>query len=134
MSDRIPSFHDGYVTGLLFDKKRVTLLLTRVSGEAAELTLQSVEVFHACDVRQGNIILDIEVIRNEKPAPHVMKRLFGPPHPSAEQRHHDAYEKVVAAKSAAVEAGSAIVVLVTPSYGADIAAFCASATLKWLSK
>jgi hypothetical protein len=93
--------------------------------------LSGLEALHAEDVREGNIIYAVELVRSTVPSETTLIRLFRSPHPSAAAQYHEAHKRLIADKTAKVVAGNAVVAVITSSYGADLVAFCASATLKF---
>jgi hypothetical protein len=59
----IPNFHDGYFDGLwISDQKKVHLFVRTVEGERFTLVLDGVKSLRASDVREGNIILALELL------------------------------------------------------------------------
>jgi hypothetical protein len=132
MNSLTPSFHDGNLLGIQLAAGQVALSLKRVNGENYELTLHSLEALQVDDFREGNIIFDIEVICGGAPSAEALESLFVSPHPSAAKKYHDTHAQFLSGKVAKVGAGEATVVRITSSYGADIVAYCASATLKAL--
>jgi|SRR5579859_1853206 len=61
-----PNFHDGFVDGLLLHKSRIHVFLRTVSGEKYTLILHDVEALRANDLREGNIILDVEFFESNQ--------------------------------------------------------------------
>jgi hypothetical protein len=56
----------------------------------------------------------------------VLERLFSAPHPDAAKEYHDAYTKLLNDKVEAVLTGAAVMLLISPSYGAEVAVMGAS--------
>ncbi|WP_441707066.1 hypothetical protein [Hyphomicrobium sp. 2TAF46] len=129
----IPSFHDGNLTGVQLAEGQVTLTLKRVDGQMYELVLSSVQALQMDDFREGNIINRLRVIQGSVPHSEILERLFPPPHPSAAENYHAAHAKSLQTKALKVEAGEAVVILIDPSYGADLVAFCDRITITALT-
>jgi hypothetical protein len=132
MNSLNPSFHDGNLLGIQLAAGEAALSLKRVNGENYELTLNSLEALQMDDFREGNIIFEIEIINGRAPSAEALERLFVSPHPGAAAKYHDTHAQFLSSKVAKVEAGEATVIRITSSYGADIVAYCASATLRAL--
>ncbi|WP_295632118.1 hypothetical protein [Novosphingobium sp.] len=121
----IPRFHDGYVTGLRLRDEAVTIYLQDVSGSDYELLLEGLEALHVENFREGNVILVAEVVTGRTPdADTDFDSLFIPPHPSADAQYHDAHGLVLKRQIARIETGELSLVLIVPSYGADLLATC----------
>ncbi|MBC7032573.1 hypothetical protein G6O48_27085, partial [Salmonella enterica subsp. enterica serovar Enteritidis] len=74
---------------------------------------------------EGNIILSIEVVTGERPAENIpLDRLLAPPHPSAAAEYHMRHAALVERRLAAIEDGTASLVILLSSYGADLLALC----------
>jgi hypothetical protein len=125
MAQEIPHFHDGYLTGIILNEQGATVYLCQVTGEEYALTLSGLEALQMEDFRQGNIISMVEVIRGNVPSGHsCLERLFQPPHPSADQKYHDAHDAVIAKQSARIASGEVSLLKISPSYGGDLLAIC----------
>jgi len=132
----VPSFHDGYLTSIAVGDKCATLGFTRSDGAQFELDLLGVEALQIEDFRQGNIVYELEIVSGRDPASYdntrALERLFIPPHPSAEACYHEASAAFRARQVEKIKNGEALLVIVSPSYGADLAAYCASVRLRAL--
>jgi hypothetical protein len=63
----IPDFHDRSFDGLwISDQKRIHLFLRTVEGERFTLLLDGVKLLRALNVREGNIILDLNSLDSAK--------------------------------------------------------------------
>ncbi|WP_420381753.1 hypothetical protein [Novosphingobium sp.] len=121
----IPRFHDGNVTGLRLRDGAATIYLRDVSGSDFELLLEGLEALHVEDFREGNIILVAEVVTGRAPdADTDFDSLFTPPHPSADAKYHDAHALQLKRQIARIESGEVSLVMIVPSYGADLLATC----------
>jgi len=129
-----PSFHDGYLISISVGDKRAALGFKKSDGSQYELVLDGVE--HLCmdDFREGNIVMDLEVITGRDPAGYDndlrLARLFMAPHPNAEPRYHEAHASFLASRIERIKSGEAVLVTVSPSYGAELVAYCASVRLR----
>ncbi|WP_420381431.1 hypothetical protein [Novosphingobium sp.] len=122
----IPSFHDAKLIGVALDGKRATLIVMQVNGEKWQVAIHDVQALQMDEFREGNIISYFEAVSGEKVPRNVLEILFTPPHPSAAEEYHAAHARLLDAKSALVQAGEAVLVMITPSYGAEFAAFGAA--------
>jgi hypothetical protein len=74
----IPDFHDGYFDGLrIGPSKRVNLFLRTQDGTSFTLILQEVDALALCEIKQGNIILDLVFRSTGELSPSDMAELFG---------------------------------------------------------
>ncbi|WP_333605186.1 hypothetical protein [Novosphingobium sp.] len=119
----VPGFHDALLTGISLAEKRVILAISRVNGELWHAIVHGVQALQVDEFREGNIISHFEVVAGSEPSRDILKRLFTPPHPAAEQQYHDAHAQLLDAKSRMVRDSEAVLVMVIPSYGAELAAF-----------
>lgn len=77
------------------------------------------------DFRQGNTISMVEVVTGHAPYEHSgLERLFEPPHPSAAEPYHREHTTIIEKQSARIAAGEVSMVIIVPSYGADLMAIC----------
>jgi hypothetical protein len=115
------------------------LALRDVSRADFELAMAGVEAFHTDDLREGNIILELEVVTKDEPAmqhldaddlAEIMERLFPGPHESAASKYHEDHSMFLARQLARVASGSLTLVVIEPAYGADLVAACETATLR----
>lgn len=128
MAEIFPSFHDGYMTGVAVGENSATLSLRRADGEAWQVRLTAVQALKMDDFRQGNIILSLETFSGTASDVALIERLYEAPHPSADTKYHDAHFQLVSRKMAAIEGGEATLLVLTPSYGADLVALCGAVT------
>lgn len=122
----IPSFHDGLLTGISVSEKCAVLFVTRVDDTRWRLDLEGVSGLRADDFRQGNIISHLEVISGVPPRRDWLEELFGGPHPSAAPEYHDKHRDCLDRMTRSVQSGEASLLVVTPSYGCELLALCAS--------
>jgi len=102
-----------------------------VNGPEYELLLEGLEALHVEDFREGNIISLVEIVTGHPPhADTDFDRLFVPPHPSAAEQYHDAHALVLKRQIARIENGETSLVLIVPSYGADLLAVCREAIFR----
>lgn len=120
----LPSFHDGLLCGLSVTETTATLSLVEVDGRRWSVELTGVRHLKADDFRQGNIVLDLEVVTGEPPPPRWLEKLLPAPHPEAAAQHHDAHRSHVDEVSAGIAAGALMLVVLSPSYGCELWAIC----------
>jgi hypothetical protein len=131
----IPSFHDCQVTSIALGDNVATVGLRKPDGSAYELILGGLEALQVDDFRQGNIVFDVAVItslqKTEEPSfRELLERLFPGPHTQAADHFHEAHATFLAQKIAKVSSAEAVLLTITPSYGCDLVAYCASAELR----
>lgn len=135
----MPSFQDGRLDAVALGADDVSVGLRDSQGNGYALELEGLEALQIDGFRKSNVISLIQVITARKPLPQgldeedvldLMNLLFPPPHPMAEQTHHDAHAAMVAQSLARIEAGEATLVVIDPSCGADLVALCAKASLR----
>jgi hypothetical protein len=130
----IPSFHDGHVTSIVLGEKAATLGLKKSDGLDFELLLSGVEALQVEDFRQGNIVLELQVIAGRDPKvvgiDEYLERLFPSPHAKAASKYHETHSAFLAARIAKIISGEAALVIVTPSYGCNLVAYCTAAVLR----
>ncbi|WP_226018574.1 hypothetical protein [Novosphingobium sp. FKTRR1] len=130
MVPELSHFHDGLLTGIVLGEQAATIFLRKSTGEDYTLMLSGLEVLQMEDFRQGNIILMIEVVSGQLPYLHSgFERLFVPPHPAAAEQYHQAHAGVVARQASRIATGEASLVVIVPSYGADLLAICREVSL-----
>ncbi|MFC0684163.1 hypothetical protein [Novosphingobium clariflavum] len=125
MAHVFSDFHDGELTGIVLGSETATVFLRQATGDEYTLTLAGLEVLQMQDFRQGNVISMIEVVTGQAPCEHSgLERLFDPPHPSAAEPYHIEHAKIIEKQSARIAAGEVSMVVIVPSYGADLIAIC----------
>jgi len=123
--ESLPNFHDGFVIGLRLQDGAATIYLRQVSGVEYELLLEGLEALQVEDLREGNIISLVDVVTGRKPdADTNFDRLFVSPHPAAAAQYHDTHALVLQRQIARIENGEISLVVIVPSYGADLLAVC----------
>ncbi|MGN7999518.1 hypothetical protein [Sphingomonas sp. 22176] len=128
MAEVSPSFHDGYMTGIAVGEGTATLSLKRANGEAWQLRLTAVQALKMDDFSQGNIILSLETFSSTPLDGALIERLYEAPHPSVAAKYRDAHLQLISRKMAMIEGGEATLLVLTPSYGADLVALCGAVT------
>jgi hypothetical protein len=127
-------FHDGYLTGISLGERSACLGLKTDTGERYELDLIGVHRLRADDFRQGNIILDLEVITGRAPPVsefnRQMERLDETPSADVAPSYHDARSSRIEKIFVQIVAGETTLVIVNPTYGCDLVALCSSAVLR----
>ena len=125
----IPNFHDGYLTGVRLRDKSATIYVQRVDGVNYEIGLVGLEALQAEDFRQGNIISAVEVIVGCTPSEYIeFDRVFPPPHPDTAKKYHRAHALFVQRQRGRIERGEISLLVINPSYGADLLATCLEIT------
>lgn len=75
-----PSFHDGFLTTIALRDGGATLGLRQAGGDAYDLELSGLEALQVDDLRQGNIVSELEIVSGERPnsqgLTERMERLF----------------------------------------------------------
>jgi hypothetical protein len=129
--ESIPHFNDGYITGLRLRTGAATIYLQQPDGSDFDLELDGLEALHLSDFRQGNIISMVEVVSGAAPYIHTnFDNLFPSPHPSAAATFHEKHALFVRQQIARIESADTSLVIITPSYGAEMLAICRKATCR----
>jgi len=130
MAPEVPHFHDGSLDGIILGENSAKVFLRQSTGEGHTLTLSGLETLQMEDFRQGNTISMVEVVSGRLPYEHSgLERLFVPPHPSAAEEYHAAHAEVMRKQSARIAAGEVSLVVIVPSYGANLLAICRTISL-----
>lgn len=130
MASEFPYFHDGSLDGITLGEESAKIFLRKATGEQHTLMLFGLEVLQMEDFRQGNTIAMVEVVNGRLPYEFSgLERLFGPPHPSAAKEYHAAHAEILRKQSARIAAGEVYLVVIAPSYGADLLAICREVSL-----
>ena len=128
MSDTFLDFHDGQLTGIRLFEQSAVLYLRRLDASEHELTLEGLEVLEMSGFRQGNIVQTVEVVTGSLPYEHAgLQRLTGSPHPAAEAKYHQAAARILERECQRIARGETTLVIVHPTYGADLIAICSNA-------
>lgn len=134
----LTGLHDGQLRSIAVDGKRAVLGLTHVDGRCFRLELEGVEALCMDGFREGNIILELQVITGPdfdeaglSPGDVLanLEALFLRPHPAAAARYHAEYDAFRDRQLSRLESGTARLVLLEPAYGAELLAYCTSAEL-----
>jgi hypothetical protein len=127
--ETIPQFHDGYVMGLRTGDEAATIYLQQVDGSDFDLVLDGLEALQIKDFRQGNIISTLEVVKGHMPYSQIdFDDLYPPPHSSAAAQYHEGHTAFIERQMTRIENGELCLVIITPSYGADLIAVCRDAS------
>jgi hypothetical protein len=138
MNSKAFPFHDGYLVSVSVREHTAVLGLKQVSGDEFVMTLGGVEALSIDGFRQGNIIFDLWMVSGKQPTnedlqtmelAEVMEVLFPGPHPEAAAQYHEAHAAFLETKLERIRSGKASLILISPAYGADLFAFCASVDL-----
>jgi hypothetical protein len=130
--------HDGTLTSVAVGEGGAVLLLTHVDGRQFKLILSGVESLVINDFREGNIILELQVVVGSRfdefglsagDIRAAFEMLFTRPHADADAEYHDAYDVALDKQIRRLEDGDMRLVILDPAYGADLLAFCASAEI-----
>jgi hypothetical protein len=123
-----PGFHDGHLMGIeLVDDKAAVLKLRNLSGERYSCKLSGVERLLCVGFAESNIVGDIYIFSGIAPPVDILRTLMIAPHPSAEEKYHLQYEKVIQSKVQLVTTGASTLLAIDTSYGGDLYALCRSA-------
>jgi hypothetical protein len=120
----LPTFHDGYLTGLAVSDRAATFSITRSDGVPWRIDLSGVQRLKADDFREGNIISHVEAVTGEEPSRGLLEMLVMGPHQNAAQEYHDKHHALIDALVQRVMAGSLSLLSITPSYGCEVIALC----------
>ena len=102
-----PNLHDGRLLGIAIPADRsVEVAVADVAGEGYTIVLEDVLAFHASDFWEGNIILDVTIMRGEEVRLSDLEPLGGQMH-----------EKNLRETLGQIAAKSLFVVQLCPSYG-----------------
>lgn len=120
----LPSFHDGLLCGLSVAETTATLSLVEADGRRWSVGLTGVRYLKADDFRQGNIVLDLELITGG-PLPRAwLEKLLPAPHPEVAAVYRDAHRAHLDELEAGIAAGALTLVVLSPSYGCELLAIC----------
>src|ERR1700754_935352 len=107
-----PDLHDGLLNGVLVFDKRALIQATTVNGEPWTISLEGVSTLRVIDMREGNIILDCEVMETSEIAGDALEDLFRGNQRDTELAHWKEQ----------IDSGARKLLLITPSYGATVIA------------
>lgn len=120
----LPSFHDGLLCGLSVTETTATLSLVEVEGRRWSVELTGVRYLKADDFRQGNIVLDLELVTGAPPPRAWLEKLLPAPHPGVAAAYHDAHRAHLDELEAGIASGALTLVALSPSYGCELLAIC----------
>jgi hypothetical protein len=111
--------------GVRLREKAATIYLRQVDGPDFDFVLDGLESLQIEDFRQGNIISVVEVVAGRTPYVHTnLDKLFPPPHPSAAAQYHETHAAFIEQQITRIEGGEVCLVIIVPSYGAELMAIC----------
>jgi hypothetical protein len=120
----LPSFHDGFLDGLwMAPEKKAHLFLRTASGERHTVILSGVEALVICNFKQGNIILDMVLVKSDEITTAHVQRLY-------EFATGDRAAPKLQSLLDSIRERGLIVVEINPSYGADCLILCQTAELQ----
>ena len=134
----LTGFHDGKLESVAVSDGTAAFGLAHVDGRRFRLNLSGVEALSINDFREGNIILELQVLSasdfekaglSAGDVRAMLEVLFPRPHANAAPNYHEAYDGFLQSQHERIDQGLAKLVLLDPAYGADLVAFCASAEL-----
>jgi hypothetical protein len=127
---KVPSFHDGLMTGLrVHDDKSAQVFLTDIEKRAHVLTLGGVTHLKCEDFRGGNIVFALEIRQGETVDIGDLEKLFDAPHRDAAAKYQSAHRNFLAERRRQIAAGAAMLVTISSSSGGTLIAFCTEARL-----
>ena len=126
---QVPSFHDGYLTGIELSEKSAVVGLQHYDGTRYRLHLSGIEALLANEFRQGNIISSLEVTTGTSPDIGDLRLLWPAPHPEVTDEYRQKHEIFVEDQRSKIERGEAVWLNLTASYGCDLVAVCKSVEL-----
>lgn len=112
MTTSLPPLHDGLLRGLWVGDQEARLFVQTEAGALFTLVLSGVKRFHVDGFAEGNIILDCEVW----PGPEIPTYLL------VALNQGRVNEKELALIRSLVAGGGYLVLSISPSYGATVAA------------
>ena len=74
--DSAPDFHDGYVDGVLLSQHEARILLRTVAGRQFTLLLNELERLRVNDLKEGNIIFEINFFEPRQLAPDFIFEVY----------------------------------------------------------
>lgn len=134
----LTGFHDGKLESVAVADGTAVFGLVHVDGRRFKLNLSGVEALSINDFREGNIILELQVVAGSDfqragltpgDVRATLEVLFLRPHSNAASEYHEAYDNLLQSKLDLLEKGAAKLVILDPACGADLVAFCTSAEL-----
>lgn len=126
---RIPSFHDGYLTGIELVEKSAAVGLQDYNGSKYRLHLLGIEALLANQFRQCNIIFSLEVTTGTALDIGDIRLLWPEPHPSATAEYREKDVIFVEGQRSRIALGEAVWINLVSSYSCDLIAVCESVEL-----
>lgn len=119
--------HDAHLLSLeLKPDHGCVITFIEEGGRMSQLVLQGIERLKALDFREGNIVLDLDIIRGKTPNSSILRILF--------DLSPDDNPDYFRLRMAMIEAGRLSLVHVIPSYGCEVIALCKNAKLKRIER
>jgi len=66
-----PNFHDGYITGIAFERDRIEITLKSVEQHLYKLTLNEPSAFRVEGEHLGNIVYNLGILAGRTPPPEL---------------------------------------------------------------
>ncbi|MGA8271106.1 MAG: hypothetical protein WB919_06060 [Candidatus Sulfotelmatobacter sp.] len=120
--DSAPDFHDGYVDGVLLSQHEARILLRTVAGRQFTLLLNELERLRVNDLKEGNIIFEINFFEPRQLAPDFIFEVYEYSDESWKKFVLDEWVEKATRKSLTA-------IKITPSYGCTILAISRGYTL-----
>jgi len=139
MHSREYPFHDGHLRSIAVSDSSAVLGLKQADGSEFTMTLTGVEALNVDGFRLGNTILALRSISgayapdgvpSQKEMRAAMDVLFPAPHVSAAAQYQDAHATFIASRLDRLSRGEAMLVVLTPTYGAELCAYCLAIDLE----
>ncbi len=120
-----PQLHDGHLQGLMLGpQSTLNLHLSDVAKNGFVFALAGLGRLLVDEFREGNIILDVTILRGIAPERSELERLIGTLHPSVGTPFRDQHEAAITGYSDRVATGELTFLRIVPSYGSDLLALC----------
>lgn len=130
-----PSLHDGHLLGLDLVREAVLhVRLRSLAGKGHLLELSGLRQLRCGEFGDGNIVLDVEIMRGAFSGPEeaktreaLVRLLVGELHPMVQDPFRSRHEGYIARSLRSVEDGSLTLVRIDASYGCELTALCEKA-------
>ena len=123
---QLPSFHDGYLTGIELAKENAVIGLQHYDETRYRLHLSGVEAMLANELRHGNIIFSLEITTGTAPDVGDLRLLWPEPHPDVVAEYREKDVIFVEGQRSRIGRGDAVWINLISSYGCNLVAVCRS--------
>ncbi|MDO9337811.1 MAG: hypothetical protein Q7T61_15560 [Caulobacter sp.] len=124
----LPSFHDGYLTGLAVSEGAATLSFLRSDGARWRVDLSGVRYLKADEFRQGNIVFALEVVSDAEESRALLEAHHYPLGATAAQGVRDALvDREINLLVDQIALDALVLVSLSASYGCEMIVVCKTA-------